>query len=204
MRTPFNPQCSASLQGSFDYVALRAFAQNADSAQDDNSRQKISFSSDSLDQSAPSCRFSVLRKHLVILSAASSNELAESKDPFPLNSALGPHGVLLNASCEHPSTAKQCKRAGILRLRCPSRIRAKCNSAQDDNPRYRQRPLATRASTSLTQIVVLISKIVPRVAHDCLFLRWRQLPPELSRRAHPQRAGLDNRLLGNQRSRSDN
>jgi hypothetical protein len=136
MRTPFNPQCSASLQGSFDYVALRAFAQNADSAQDDNSRQKISFSSDSLDQSAPSCRFSVLRKHLVILSAASSNELAESKDPFPLNSALGPHGVLLNASCEHPSTAKQCKRAGILRLRCPSRIRAKCNSAQDDNSRY--------------------------------------------------------------------
>src|SRR5580692_8621185 len=71
------PQSSASLQGSFD------------SAQDDNPRQKISFSSDSLDQSAPSCRFSVLRKHLVILSAASSNELAESKDPFPLNSAPG-------------------------------------------------------------------------------------------------------------------
>jgi len=141
MRTPFNPQCSASLQGSFDYVALRAFAQNADSAQDDNSRQKISFSSDSLDQSAPSCRFSVLRKHLVILSAASSNELAESKDPFPLNSALGPHGVLLNASCEHPSTAKQCKRAGILRLRCPSRISREVQTPLrmtilDTRPRY--------------------------------------------------------------------
>src|SRR5580692_452907 len=104
------PQSSASLQGSFD------------SAQDDNPRQKISFSSDSLDQSAPSCRFSVLRKHLVILSAASSNELAESKDPFPLNSAPGSARRSLECILRTPSTAKQCKRAGILRLRCPSRI----------------------------------------------------------------------------------
>jgi hypothetical protein len=123
------PQSSASLQGSFD------------SAQDDNSRQKISFSSDSLDQSAPSCRFSVLRKHLVILSAASSNELAESKDPFPLNSAPGSARRSLECILRTPSTAKQCKRAGILRLRCPSRISREVQTPLrmtilDTRPRY--------------------------------------------------------------------
>src|SRR6266849_2792296 len=70
-------------------------------------------------------------------------------------------------------------------------------------------PFASRAATSLRmtypnwllattlQILILVSQVIPRVAHDRFLVGGIQLPPKPARRPHPQRSRLDHGLLWN-------
>jgi hypothetical protein len=95
----------------------------------------------------------------------------------------------------------------ILRLRSTFASREP-HSAQDDTS-LNDASLATRYTAlgtlvlTLPQILVFVSQIVSRVAHDRLTVRIRQFAAESAGRAHPERARFDDRLLRNQRACGD-
>src|SRR4029077_9044473 len=125
---------------------------------------------------------------------------------FPVPSSYLPSLVILSEAKDlcTPQTAPSAN-THLENLVIPTRERSEARR----NLLFRRLPLSADQLLSancppLLQICLFVPQIIPRITQDGLLIRRLQLPPEFSRRSHPQRSRFHHRFLRNQRPGRNN